>query len=267
VRYYVVVSLAALLLLPAAARADGDPASDVLYFTDVFTSFQETNKPLIAKLQQATDVARAQGRPIKVAAVWDAYDLGAVPQLLNKPVTYARFLASELSGILTGPLVIAMPSGFGVYVKEEDKIPGLQRVLSHVPVHAGTVDELTKTATAGVNALRESLTPKTGDQRAPTTRALATSAKLGKRTKLRFRVSDNSGRARALVRVYGTRFALYASLSMPLRTVSKRGSVQSVSWRVPRTLVPGKYRFCVLATDKAGNASTTSCAKLLLKKR
>ena len=265
-RYYLVVSLAVLLLLPAAARADGDPASDVLYFTDVFTSFQETNKPLIAKLQQATDVARAQGRPIKVAAIWNEFDLGAVPQLFNKPTTYARFLASELSGILTGPLVIAMPSGFGVYVKEEDKIPGLQRVLSHVPVHAGTVDELTKTATAGVNALRDSLTPKTGDQRAPTTRALATSAKLGKKAKLRFRVSDNSGKARALVRVYGTRFALYANLGMPMRTVGARGSVQSVGWRVPRTLVPGKYRFCVLATDKAGNASKTSCAKLLLKK-
>ena len=265
-RYYLVVSLAVLLLLPAAARADGDPASDVLYFTDVFTSYEETNKPLIAKLQQATDVARAQGRPIKVAAIWNEFDLGAVPQLLNKPTTYARFLASELSGILTGPLVIAMPSGFGVYVKEEDKIPGLQRVLSHVPVRAGTVDELTQTATAGVNALRDSLTPKTGDHRAPTARALATSAKLGKKTKLRFRVSDNSGKARALVRVYGTQFALYASLTMPLRTVGARGSVRSVGWRVPRTLIPGKYRFCVLATDKAGNASKTSCAKLLLKK-
>jgi hypothetical protein len=29
----------------------------------------------------------------------------------------------------------------------------------------------------------------------------------------------------------------------------------------------GKYRFCVLATDKAGNASKTSCAKLVVKKR
>ena len=98
------VALAALLLLPAAARADGDPASDVLYFTDVFTSFQETNKPLIAKLQQATDVARAQGRPIKVAAIWNEFDLGAVPQLLNKPAMYARFLASELTASSPVPL-------------------------------------------------------------------------------------------------------------------------------------------------------------------
>ena len=54
---------------------------------------------------------------------------------------------------------------------------------------------------------------------------------------------------------------------MPLRKVGTRGSVQSVSWRVPRAMGAGTFRFCVLATDKAGNASKTSCAKLVLKKR
>ena len=265
-RYYL-VALVALLLLPAVARADGDPASDVLYFADYFVSYDETSRPLIADLQHATDVARAQGKPIKVAVIWTQTDMGAVPSLYNKPRTYAKFLAAELAGVLTGPLVIVMPAGFGVYVKEEDKIPELQQVLSQVPVHAGTVHELTETATAGVNKLRQSLTQPSGDKRAPTARALAMSAKLGKKAKLRFRVSDNSGKARALVRVYGPRYALFASLTMPLRTVGARGSVQSVGWRVPRTLVPGKYRFCVLATDKAGNASKTSCAKLVLKKR
>jgi len=75
--------------------ADGDPASDVLYFADYFVSYEETSKPVISKLQHATDVARAQGRPIKVAAIWTKYDMGAVPQLFNKPVTYAKFLAAE----------------------------------------------------------------------------------------------------------------------------------------------------------------------------
>jgi hypothetical protein len=264
-RYYV-VALVALALLPALARADGDPASDVLYFADYFVSYEETSRPVISQLQHATDVARAQGRPIKVAVIWTKYDMGAVPQLFNKPVTYAKFLAAELNGVLTGPLVIAMPAGFGVYVQEEDKIAGLERVLSKVPFHAETVDELTQTATAGVNAVRLSLTRPSGDGRAPTARALAMSAKLGKKTALRFRVSDNSGKARALVRVYGPQYALFASLSMPLRKVGARGSVQSVRWRVPPTLAPGKYRFCVLATDKAGNASKTSCAKLQLQK-
>lgn len=265
-RYYL-VALVALLLLPAVARADGDPASDVLYFADYFVSYDETSRPLISDLRDATDVARAQGKPIKVAAIWSQTDMGAVPSLYNKPQTYAKFLAAELAGVLTGPLVIVMPAGFGVYVKEEDKIPKLQHVLDQVTLHAGTVHELTETGTAAVNKLRQSLTKPSGDKRAPSAHALAASARLGTKAKLRFRVSDNSGKAKALVRVYGKQFALYASLTMPLRTVGVRGSVQSVGWRVPRTLVPGRYRFCVLATDKAGNASRTSCAELLLKKK
>jgi hypothetical protein len=260
---YVAAFVLALVFLPVA-RADGDPASDILYFTDVFTSFEETSKPLIAKLQHETDVARAQGRPIKVAVIWKQTDLGAVPQLFNKPDTYAKFLAAELSGILTGPLLIVMPAGFGVYAKQgEDK---LKKVLANVPVHAQTVDELTQTATVAVKKLRLSLVPPSGDGRAPSVRAIAMSAKLGKKAKLSFRISDNSGKARALVRVYGTQYALFANLAMPLRQVGKRGSVQSVSWRVPRTLGTGRFRFCVLATDKGGNASKTSCAKLVLKK-
>ena len=266
-RYYLVVVLAVALLLPAAARADGDPASDVLYFGDVFTSYQETNRTVITKLIHATDVARSAGTPIKVAVIWDQTDLGAVPQLFNKPKVYAKFLAAELQGILTGPLVVAMPAGFGVYVKEEDKIPALEEVLEKVDFHAKTVDELTETAAAGVNRLRQLLGHPGGDARAPTARAFPRSAKLGRKAKLRFRVSDNSGKARALVRVYGSQYALYATLTMPLRKVGAHGSIQSVSWRVPRAMGAGKFRFCVLATDKAGNASKTSCAKLVLKKK
>ena len=143
----------------------------------------------------------------------------------------------------------------------------LEKVLAQVDFNAKTVDELTQTATAGVNKLRASLAHPNGDVRAPKARAFPLSAKLGKKAKLRFRVSDNSGKARALVRVYGSQLALYATLTMPLRKVGTRGSVQSVSWRVPRAMGAGRFRFCVLATDKGGNASKTSCAKLVLKKR
>jgi hypothetical protein len=261
---YLIVLLVALTLLPAA-RADGDPASDVLYFTDVFVSFEQTSKPLIAKLEHETIVARAQARPIKVAVIWTTTDMGAVPQLYNKPQTYARFLAAELGDILTGPLVIAMPSGFGLYIKRSKQKAATQ-VLAKVPFHAKTVDELTETATAGVKKLRLSLARPSGDARAPKARAIQMSARLGKKAKLRFRVADNSGKARALVRVYGPQYALFASLPMPLRHVGARGSLQTVTWHVPVTLGVGKFQFCVLATDRAGNASRTSCAKLLLKK-
>jgi hypothetical protein len=260
--------LAALTLLPGVALADGDPASDVLYFTDVFVSFEETSKPLIAKLEHETEVARAQARPIKVAVIWAKTDMGAVPLLYNKPDTYARFLAAELQGILTGPLLIVMPSGFGLSIKHA-KQKAATKALASVPFHAETVDELTQTATAAVRKLRLALAPPSGDARAPKVHALALSARLAKKAKLRFRVSDNSGKVRALVRVYGTKYAyyaLFASLTMPLRNVGARGSVQSVTWRVPPTLGTGKFRFCVLATDRAGNASKTSCAALILRR-
>jgi hypothetical protein len=263
---YAAIVLVALVFLPVA-RGDGDPASDVLYFTDVFTSFEENSKPVIAKLQHETDVARAQARPIKVAVVWATTDMGAVPQLYNKPQTYARFLAAELGDILTGPLVIAMPTGFGLYMKQLGKQKAASQVLAKVPFHARTVDELTETATLGVKRLRLSLARPSGDARAPKARAIALTAKLGRKAKLAFRISDNSGKARALVRVYGPQYALFASLAMPLRKVGrKRPSLQHVTWRVPVTLGVGKFQFCVLATDRAGNASKTSCAKLLLRK-
>jgi hypothetical protein len=261
---YLAILLVALVFLPVA-RADGDPASDVLYFTDVFTSFEETSKPVIAKLEHETTVARAQARPIKVAVIWATTDMGAVPQLYNKPQTYAKFLAAELGDILTGPLVIAMPAGFGLYIKH-GKQQAASQVLAKVPFHARTVDELTETATLGVKRLRLSLARPNGDKRAPKARAIGMTAKLGRKAKLAFRISDNSGKARALVRVYGAQYALFASLAMPLRKVGKRGSLQHVTWRVPVTLGAGTFQFCVLATDRGGNASKTSCAKLLLRK-
>jgi hypothetical protein len=262
VRYFAVL-LIALVFLPIA-RADGDPASDILYFTDIFTPYELTSKPLITKLQRATDVARAQGRPIKVAVVWTQTDMGAVPDLFNKPVTYAKFLAAELRGVLTGPLLIVMPAGFGLYIKNT-KLRKATRVLAKVPFHAKTVEQLTETATFAVHRLRLSFARPSGDARAPRVRAIAMSARLGKKAKLRFRVADNRRKVRALVRVYGAQYALFASLAMPLRSVRAHGSVVSVSWRVPVTLGAGTLQFCVLATDRAGNASKTSCAKLLLK--
>ena len=122
VRFFAVL-LIALVFLPIA-RADGDPASDILYFTDIFTPYELTSKPLITKLQRATDVARARGRPIKVAVVWTQTDMGAVRDLFNKPVTYAKFLAAELRGVLTGPLLIVMPAGFGLYIEHHETEEG-----------------------------------------------------------------------------------------------------------------------------------------------
>jgi len=44
-----------------------------------------------------------------------AEGLGAIPSLFNKPNQYARFLGFELSAGFIGPLLIVMPSGFGIW--------------------------------------------------------------------------------------------------------------------------------------------------------
>jgi hypothetical protein len=104
--------LAALLSLLAvpAARADGDPASDVLYTHNVFFSlqFSETNANG-RELERLTAAAAEQGFVIKVAIVKSPTDLGAIPQLYGRPAKYAKFLRMELTwGGFKGTLIVVM---------------------------------------------------------------------------------------------------------------------------------------------------------------
>jgi hypothetical protein len=130
-----------------------------------------------------------------------------------------------------------------------------------VTVHGATVDELMHTGAAAVRRLAgiaDTQGPR--DVRSPRVRALATSVKRGRRTKLRYRVTDNSGRSREVVRVYGKNFFLYANILSPMERA--RGKVDSVAWRAPRHMSERRLRFCVLARDPAGNASRAACAPL-----
>jgi hypothetical protein len=110
-----VLALAALLA-PAAARADGDPASDVLYTGLVFFPFDvKFDSSLQSQLNELAANAKAAGVPIKVALIANRTDLGAVTALWQKPQQYARFLAAELAFLYKGRLLIVMPNGFGFW--------------------------------------------------------------------------------------------------------------------------------------------------------
>ncbi|HZR92634.1 MAG TPA: hypothetical protein VFA44_09570 [Gaiellaceae bacterium] len=105
------------LLLPVAgtARADADPASDVLYLRDVFLPLGATVTPELAQqLQDATRAARSAGKPVKVALIAEPTDLGGVPSLFGKPVYYARFLGAELQFLYRGKVLVVMPQGAGL---------------------------------------------------------------------------------------------------------------------------------------------------------
>jgi hypothetical protein len=120
------LALAVVALLAAAptARADGDPASDVLLQADVFFPYAPATSPALAKaLEGLLQRTRQGGYPMKVALIASAGDLGAYPQMFNAPQEYASLLASELPNNPHGKkssraelrphLLVVMPGGFG----------------------------------------------------------------------------------------------------------------------------------------------------------
>jgi hypothetical protein len=101
--------------LAAVARADGDPASDVLAEQPLFVpAGRGIPAGDQARLQAVVRAAAAHREPIRVALIANRTDLGAVTGLWRNPAGYASFLGRELSGIYHGTLVVVMPNGYGV---------------------------------------------------------------------------------------------------------------------------------------------------------
>jgi hypothetical protein len=103
------------LLAPAAAKGDGDPASDVLLTQNAFYPYQPSPSP---KLEATLDSLLAQtssaGLPLKVAIIGSREDLGAVPTYFGHPTQYATFLDREISSNKPQPLLVVMPAGLGL---------------------------------------------------------------------------------------------------------------------------------------------------------
>jgi hypothetical protein len=110
-----VVALLALTLLPAAAAADGDPASDVLLGENVFYPYSPPTSPALQKQLNAETAAAKQAHfPLKVALIGAPVDLGVIPSLFGKPQKYADFLDQEISFQTKQPLLVVMAAGYGV---------------------------------------------------------------------------------------------------------------------------------------------------------
>jgi hypothetical protein len=110
------VAAAVFAAAPPAARADGDPASDMLLIQNVFYPFSPPVAPAIQRTLNAETAAAKRARfPIKVALIASPADLGAIPSLFAKPQQYADFLDQEIS-FFGGKqlLLVVMPNGFGV---------------------------------------------------------------------------------------------------------------------------------------------------------
>ena len=117
----------ALALTPAAAQADGDPASDVLLLQDVYLPYAPgVPGPLWKTITNLLKTTRKAGFPLKVAIIADSKDLGAVPQFFGKPQSYAPFLQSEIAFNSKRPLLVVMPVGYGAAALPAGSETGLQ---------------------------------------------------------------------------------------------------------------------------------------------
>jgi hypothetical protein len=130
---FVILVAATALLAPAAARADGDPASDVLLGQDVFVTYTVRVPQAKARELDALVAAAARsGLRVKVALIATRGDLGAVPSLFGKPKLYAQFLGREIYNIYPGRLLVVMPNGYGVS-RAGALVPREQRALDELP--------------------------------------------------------------------------------------------------------------------------------------
>jgi hypothetical protein len=108
------------------ARADGDPASDVLPQQDVYygVGLDMKSKPA-AQLPALLAQAREKGYPIKVALIADLADLGVATFLWKDPQEYARYLGQELALVYKERTLILMPDGYGYF--RDGRGPGKER--------------------------------------------------------------------------------------------------------------------------------------------
>jgi hypothetical protein len=197
---------------------------------------------------------------VKVALVYAVDDLGAIPSLFGQPGEYARFLGVELALWYVGPLLVVMPTGLGIYDGGRPTTAAEQQLRS-LSATAGSPDDLARNAVLALQRLSSAGALRSPDVKPPLVTAHPASATRGKTTRLRFDVYDDSGRSKAVVRVY-EQDALLATITSPLAFEIGTRSV-SLRWRVPARLRSRQLRFCVVATDPAGNRSRPECAPFL----
>jgi hypothetical protein len=110
------IVLAGAFVAPAVARADGDPASDVLIKERAFYPYNLKLPAASTKaLTETLKRAKEEGFPIRVAMIANEFDLGSAGLLNRKPKPYAQFLAQELAMFNTDWLLVVMPNGYGIY--------------------------------------------------------------------------------------------------------------------------------------------------------
>src|SRR5215218_3427622 len=149
---FLVVMTALLLAAPAAALANGDPASDVLLQAKVYFPTQRVSVEAANSLKAVVQKANAKGYAIRIALIKDETDLGTVPNLLSQAQKYSEFLGPEIRFAYKGDLLVVMPNGLGLTTT--DQTPPPAKAIEGMQVEAGgSPDGLAQTAEEAVTKL------------------------------------------------------------------------------------------------------------------
>lgn len=254
--------LALALVLVSGAAADGDPASDALIAQNVFFPYPTPPASASGALSSAVEAAYAKGFRVKVAVIASEQDLGSVPSLFNKPQEYAQFLGQELQFYYVGPLLITMPSGFGIYdggrsVAAEDA------VLAKLKVSGSSGEELTRSAATAVQKLLAAGALKSKDIKPPYVAALNSSGTLGTPIRLNYAAFDDSGKTRAFVAVRSGTTVLWKTSTK--LTPTRADKTYFVMWPSKKGISPDGLKFCVQASDPSGHRSKANCLAIQIK--
>jgi hypothetical protein len=141
------------LALPAAARANGDPASDYLLVRNTFLPFTTgIDKDAVDRLEKTIQAADKAGYKIKAAMILAPSDLGTAFSLFRQPQRYAQFLGLELGFVYRGRLLVVMPNGYGYAVNGKPD-PKSSRVLKGVPPSGADATKEVEAATLAIRRL------------------------------------------------------------------------------------------------------------------
>ena len=245
------------LLAAAPTLADGDPASDVLFGDDVYVPYPPPSRTANVALRNAVAAVYAHRYRLKVAVIATPTDLGAIPSLFGKADAYAHFLADELSAFYVGPLLVVMPSGYGVYDGGRSTAAE-EAVLSKLRVDGSSRDSLAASATKAAQQLLAKSALRSKDILPPYLYLQPLTMTAGKPARLIYKVADDSHRSRETIRVETRTGKVLATVNTPFH-VAYWSRPRAANWTLPQRVVKPGIRYCIVSRDASGNATKSTC--------
>ena len=165
-RRIVTTAVLAILALPGAAAANGDPPSDVLPFEDVYLPAAAPSQGAAAALRATARRARDAGFIVKVAVIGSQADLGVLASAFREPQRYADYLMTELPRHTAEAqyvrTIVVMPSGVAVAGTGVDAAQRRAARTVEVATDASST-QLTETANTAVERVAKAAGKPVGD--------------------------------------------------------------------------------------------------------